>query len=298
MATYNTYDAVGIKEDISDIITNISPTDTPFMSSIGSDKVHNTLFQWQEDALAAVAANAQVEGADAVAATLTPTTMRNNYTQILEKVIQVSGTNDAISAYGRAKESAYQMAKKSKEIKRDLEYGFVGTGQTAVAGSDSVARQFAGVQAQIDASQVVHTGGTSTAMSEANLLLALENLWKAGVDPTTVQCSGDDSQIIAAFAAAAGRYRTFSNNTDPKKIVNAVDLYVSPYGTVRIALNRWLRAGDTLVYNPEYWQKVTLRNWFREVLAKTGDSLKQMIVGEFSLKHKNYFASSVIRRIV
>ena len=296
MATFNTYDTVGLKEDISDIITNISPTDTPFMTAIGGDKVHNTLFQWQEDALAAVATNAAVEGADATAATLTPTLMRLNYTQILTKTIQVSGTNDAVTKHGRAKESAYQMAKKSKEIKRDLEYAMVGTGQAAVAGSDSVARQMAGFQAQVDSSQLLTTASSGVPLSEANLLTVLENLWKAGVDPSTVHCSGDDSQIIAAFAAAAGRYRTFSNNTDPKKIVNAVDLYVSPFGQVKIVLNRWLLAGDTLIFNPDFWQKMTLRNWFREVLAKTGDSLKQMIVGEFSLKHKNFFASGIIRR--
>src|SRR5512139_2382412 len=102
MATYQTYQQIGIKEDISDIITNISPTKTPFQSGLGNDKVANTLFQWQEDSLRSAAANAAVEGADGTDITATPTVMRTNYTQILQETIKVSGTSDAVATYGRA----------------------------------------------------------------------------------------------------------------------------------------------------------------------------------------------------
>src|SRR5580700_9841479 len=122
MATWTSYDEVGIKEDVSDIITNISPTKTPFLSSLKTEKIHQKRHDWQEDALDAVnTANAAVEGADATDQTLVATTLRSNYTQILTKTIKVSGSADASLAHGRAKESAYQMSKKMLEIKRDLE---------------------------------------------------------------------------------------------------------------------------------------------------------------------------------
>lgn len=297
MAQYTSYDQVGAKEDVSDIISNLTPTKTPFQSLIGSETTHNTVFQWQEDELRAVQANAQVEGFTASDATLSPTVMRQNYTQILEKTIKVSGSADKRDTYGRAKESAYQMAKAMKEVKRDLEHAFVGTDQAAVAGSSSVARTFAGVQKQIDASQLVKTGAAATPISEANLLTALQNLYNAGADPSVVMVTPADSLIVADFAKAAGRNREINNGTKDKAIVNAVDLYVSPFGEVKVVLNRFLKAGDTLVFDPANWKQVTFRNWFRETLAKTGDNLMMMVVGEFSLKHANYKASGYVRRM-
>jgi hypothetical protein len=297
MATYTNYSVVGQKEDISDIITNISPTETPFISSIGTEKVHNTLYQWQTDALAAPASTALVEGADASSASLSPTTMLSNTTQILGKAIKVSDTTDAVEMHGRGKETAYQMAKAAKELKRNLEYACTGSKQTKVTGSSSVARQFDGVQAQIDSSLLVHTGGTTTAMSEANLLTALEGLWTNGVDPKRLLVTGDDSLNVTGFAQASGRYRTINTGGDDKTIVNAVDLYVSPFGEVKVVASRFVAAGDSIVYSPEYWKLAVLRNWTRETLAKTGDATSMQIIGEFGLMHKNTFASALIRRV-
>lgn len=295
MALFQTYEQVGIKEDISDIISNISPTKTPFQTSIGNEKVTNTLFQWQEDSLRSVASNPVLEGADASFITVTPTVMRNNHTQIFAEAVQVSGTVDAVSTYGRARESAYQLAKSSAALKRDLENAFVGTAQAAVAGADATARQMAGVQVQIDSGNVVYTGGTTTAPSEANFLTVLQDIFQAGADPSIIQLTPANSVVFASFAAAAGRYRTLPTGTDgDKALVNVVNLYVSPFGQQKVQVNRFLKSSDSLVYDPAQWAKVTLRPWTRETLAKTGDSLKMMIVGEFSLKHKNTKASGLV----
>lgn len=293
MATFTKYDVVGAKEDVSDIISNISPVDTPFLSSIGKEKIKNTIHSWQEDALASVAVNAAVEGADATDGTLVATTMRTNNTQILTKVIKVSETNDAVSKYGRATESAYQMGKASKEIKRDLEHALVGTKQTAVLGSSAVARQMAGAQAQIDVANKVKTGAAGTAMTETHFTTAMQTVWTAGGDPTTLLVTGTDSLNIAGWAAASGRTRDFSTGT---KLVNAVNILVTSFGTVEVVVDRFLAAGDTIVYNPDNFKLLTLRDWTRETLAKTGDSVKMMLVGEYSLKHVNYLASGLIRR--
>lgn len=304
MATFQTYQQVGIKEDISDIITNISPTKTPFQSDIGNEKVTQPLFQWQEDSLRAVngVAAAQIEGADATFVTVNPTVMRNNETQIFEEAVQVSGTADVVAVYGRAREMAYQMAKSAMQLKRDLENAYVGTAQALAVGSSGVARTMNGYQTQIDASTISRMGA-ATNLSETVLLTVLQNCFTNGSDPSRIQVTPSNSLIVAAFAAASGRQRQIVNGGDDKAIVNVVNLYVSPFGEQKVIVNRFLKAvgspsgstaGNTLVYDPEMWSKATLRPWTRETLAKTGDSTKQMIVGEFSLKHKNFKSSGIV----
>jgi hypothetical protein len=297
MAQYVTYDMVGIKEDISDVVSNITPTKTPFQSMIGSEKVHNKYFQWQEDDLRAVATNAKVEGFTAADSTRTPTTMRTNYTQILSDTIKVSATADAVSTYGRAKESAYQMAKVAAELKRDLEHAMVGIDNAAVAGDSSTAREFASFFQQVDSTMFTYTGATSTKPDEADVLAALQDCYTEGSEPSVMMVTPTNSLEIADFAfknraaTSLARSREVGNE---KKIVNVVDVYVSPFGEVKVILNRFLMDKRTLIFDPEMWKKVVLRNWFRETLAKTGDNVQMMMVGEFSLKHRNYLASAVI----
>jgi len=295
--TYHTFTKVGIKEDVSDVITNITPRKTPFLSSIGNEKVIQPLFQWQEDSLRAVndATHAAVEGQDAAISAVVPTVMRNNFTQIFMDAVGVSGTVQVTQAHGRSRDLAYQMAKTAAQLKRDLENALVGTAQTSAAGSSSTARLMAGFQTQVAAANVSHMGA-STNLSEAALVTALEQAYVAGADPTRIQVTPANSIIVAAFAAASGRFRTIPTEVKGASgtIVNAVNLYVSPFGEQKIELNRFLRAGNTLIFESDMWSLAALRPWTRETLAKTGDSEKQMLVGEFSLKHKNFLASAVI----
>jgi len=298
MAThFKTYDQVGKKEDISDVISNIAPTATPFQSLIGQESVSNTVYQWQEDDLAAVAANAVVEGADGTDADLTATTMRSNYTQIMAKTIKASATADAVSTYGRAKETAYQLSKKSAELKREFEYALVGSARNAAAGTSSVARQFgnvwgndAGGNAIIN-SAVVTNNGTPAALTEAMVLATNQKLYEAGGEASYLMIKPADSLIVAGFAAASGRMRDFSEGT---KLVNVVDIYVSPFGTQKVVLNRFMKADAALLFDPANWKKAVLRPFSRTLLAKTGDADRHFIVGEFGLKHVNYKASGAI----
>lgn len=297
MAThFKTYDQVGKKEDISDVISNIAPTATPFQSLIGSESVNNTVYQWQEDDLAAVAANAVVEGADGSDADLTATTMRSNYTQIMAKTIKVSATADVVSTYGRAKETAYQLSKKSAELKREFEFALVGSARNAAAGSTSVARQFgnvwgndAGGNAIIN-SAVVTAAGTA-ALTETMILQTNQKLYEAGGEASYLMIKPADSLIVAGFAAASGRNRDFTTGT---KVVNVVDIYVSPFGTQKVVLNRFMKADSALMFDPANWKKAVLRPFSRTLLAKTGDADRHFIVGEFGLKHTNYKASGAI----
>jgi hypothetical protein len=299
MATYTSYDEVGIKENVSDVITNLSPRKTPFQSAIGSEKVTQPLFQWQEDSLRAVATNAKVEGADPTDITVDPTVMRNNYTQIFTESVKVSDRADIIATYGRKREFAYQMAKSAAALKRDLEHAFVGTDSAKAAGSSSVASTMDGYFKQLDSSAVIKTGQTASVddpFNEDDLMLALQTAFENGAEPSRIQVTPSNSVVLAGFAKASGRYRTLTGSGgDAKTLVNVVNLYVSPFGEQKVEINRFLQAGDTLVYEPEQWSKVVLRPWERKNLAKTGDSTRAMLLGEFSLKHKNFKASAIVR---
>jgi hypothetical protein len=307
MATYQSYTLIGAKEDISDIITNISPTKTPFQSMIGREKVTQKLFQWQEDELRAAAANAQVEGADATDITVAPTTMRSNYTQILSETIKVADGVDVTDTYGRAKETAYQLQKTASQLKRDLEHACVGVLTAAAAGAAAVARTFASYVSQID-SGVQNPLGATTALSETAVTDMQSELFTNGADPSILMVTPSNALVVAGFAGkvttvqnvaatenvatAAIRSRDIGNATS---IVNNVEIYKSPFGTLKVVLNRFLRAKDTLVFEPDMWKLMVFRNWQRQTLAKTGDATKIQMLGEFSLKHKNFKASGVIR---
>lgn len=312
MPLYTSYDQVGKKEDVSDVITNISPTKTPFQSMIGEERVNARSFDWQEDSLRAQASNAQLEGFTAQDVSITPTTLRTNYTQILSETVKVSGTADAVGTYGRAKESAYQSAKSMAQVKRDLEHAFVGSAQAGGVGSNVTARTMKGVQAQVlnggsgslDADDLVlYTGGTTTLPSEANFLSVLQHLYNLGSDPSVWMITPGTATTVAGFAQVSNqRIRSAESTADMKKVVNVVEIYISPFGEQRVVLNRFLKYtanttntnANTLIFDPDMWKKCVLRPWFRETLAKTGDNLAMMIAGEFSLKHKNWQASGMI----
>jgi hypothetical protein len=293
MTMFTTYDAVGIKEDVSDVISRISPTKTPFTSLIKGENAKQRRFDWQEDELAAPRDNAQVEGFDAVDATLSPTVMRSNYTQIFEKTIKISTTEDAVDQYGRAKETALQLSKAAAELKRDVELAYVGRDQAYVAGTSAIARRTASVTQQIDAGLVV--AGAAGALTEAMLLEAGQLAYTEGGEPDVFMIKPTDALIVAGFAGAAGRTREIGNET---KLVNVVDLYVSPFGEYKVVLNRFILPTIALLFDPSMWKSKTLRPWTREALAKTGDNSKHLMVGEMGLKHENFKADALISGIL
>jgi hypothetical protein len=293
MTMYSTYDQIGIAEDISDVITNISPTKTPFQTSIGSEKIDNRLFQWQEDSLRAQADNKALEGFTATDVARSPTVMRQNYTQILSDTFRITATSDVVRTYGRAKETAYQLAKTGEELKRDLEFSFVGINNAAVAGAETVtAREMASALNMIDAGNVI-AGGTA-ALTETMILNCHRATYDAGGEPEILMIKPADALIVAGFAAASGRQRDFK---DSRTITNVVDLYISPWGELKVVINRFLLSTVAFMYQPDMYKKCVLRPWTKESLAKDGDSNRTMVVGEFSLKHKNFKAGGYVNAI-
>lgn len=289
---FSTYDQVGLAEEVADVISNISPTKTPFLSSIGTEGIDSRHPEWQEDSLAAAADNAQVEGYTATEAACAPTVMRSNYTQIFDKTIKVSATAERVKKYGRKSEIAYQLSKRGAEAKRDLEYTLVGLVQAAAVGDEtSTARRMASSFSQIAAGVTSSNGGTPRAFSEALVLDVAELVFNEGGETDILMIKPADSTIAADFAKASGRVRDPGNGT---KVVNAVDLYISPFGEHKVVLNRFLKTTEALMYSPDNWKRLVLRNWSRTKLAITGDNERHMLNGEFSLKHVNQKASGRI----
>ena len=287
------FDLVGKKEDVADYISMISPSDVPFLSSIKTESVHNTLYQWQEDQLRAVADNAKLEGAEAVDTTRDQPVMRQNGTQILSETFKVSGTADAVKTYGRDKITARETMKTGKLLKMDLEHALVGTAQAYTVADAATAGTFAGVQAQIDSAVMTDAGAAATdPLTEAVLVDTHEKLYNEGADASIFMVKPSDTKIIASWAEASGR--TVQVDNGEKSLTKVINIYESPFGTVRVVKNRRIRSTDALLYDPKNWKLAVLRNWFREKLAKTGDADRYMMVGEFGLKHSNRKASALI----
>ena len=284
MALFTTYNSVGMAEDVSDIIMDITPTDTPMTSMMKSEKVTARTFSFLEDSLRAAAVNAKVEGADAADVTLTDVTERTNTTQILAEAFSISATSDAVRTHGRAKETAYQLGRTLKSIKRDLEHAYVGVAQASVVGTASAARKMTSLINQIS-TDVDAGSGSADPLTEAKLLTAGQTAFTNGSDPSVFMVKPADSTIVAGFSAASGRNREIAQG---KTLVNVVDLYVSPFGEYKVVLNRHMLTSVALLIDPTMFKQCVLRPFTRTLLAKNGDSDRHYVVGEYSCKHTNW----------
>ena len=308
MAIFNAHDAIGQREDLTDVIANISPTETPFQSSIGKTKATAVYHEWQTDSLAAATTNnAAVEGADASDATLSPTVRLGNYTQILQKTIKVSGTLDAVNKAGRKSEKAYQLAKASAEIKRDLETILLANQGRSAGSSNSTARKMAGLLSWLKTNTSVvtsannpttigvstRTDGTQRTFTEQLLKDAVASVFSSGGNPKVLMVGSSGKQKVSSFAGiAAQRYMAPSDT--PTTIIGAADVYMSDFGSMSVVPNRFMRVRDALVLDPEYAALAYLRPFQTNELAKAGDSDKTQLLVEATLEVKNEAAHALI----
>jgi hypothetical protein len=292
---FKTYDATAIREDLSDVIYDISPTDTPFMSSIaGKGSVSNTLFEWQTDALAAaVINNYHVEGAAAGTAATTATTRLTNQTQISKKVVEVTGTHETVNNAGKKSEMAHQLAKASKEIKRDME-GSLLADNAAAAGNASTARETRGAANFITTNVTdAGTSGTHAAVVEADILAVAESTWTAGGEPSTILLGATNKKLVTAMSGRADAIRSVADGNTT--IQNAVDVYVSDFGTFNIQLDRFCDQDVVYFLDHDMWSVDYLRDFQTVDIAKEGDSEKKMLLVEYGLRCGNEAANGKIR---
>lgn len=297
--TYQTYDARGLKEDVSDIITNISPEDTPYMSNIGRGKARNTFHEWLQDSLAAAADdNAQVEGFEADNDAPTPAVRIGNYCQIGAKVVSVSGSLEAADKYGRSSEEAYQKAKVSAELKRDIESSLLAN-NAAVAGTSTTARVTAGLPAFLKTNTVFESAGsdpvytniptdarndgTQDAFAEADIKEAMREAWAEGGKPTMLLVGSFNKQAASTFDGVATK-TFYQSAVAATKIIGAADVYVSDFGTLTIVPSRFQRGRDAFLIDPEYASVDYFRPFEMEKLAKSGDAERWLLTVEYCHK--------------
>lgn len=315
--TTDTFDLVGLAQDVEDVIFNISPEETPVLTMAKKKKATAVQHQWQTDSLAAVATNRAIEGDDSTYAAVSATTLLSNYTQIAKKTVLISGTADAVRKYGRKEEFAYQIAKKGKELKRDMEYALV-TNQGSSAGSSSVARSSAGLEACIAGNRILEstnttgtvpgyaggvftapTDGTASTFTETLLVSGIQAAWTDGGDPSIVMANATLKRKFGTFAGASS-YAGVSVNQGRNVqgvVVGGVDLYISDFGQHKVMLNRYMRNSVVFGIDPDYVSVAFLRPIKFEERAKTGDATRGEILSEFCLVVDNPDAHFQVRDV-
>ena len=316
-----TYGAVAIREELSDVIYNIAPMDTPFMSGCSKQTADNTFFEWQVDTISAGSANRKIEGDNDIAADarVLPTRL-GNYCQISQYVNQTSGTDQMMNYAGHGKNQAYQLAKNGKRMKRDME-SMLTQNIVRAAGDATEARATAGIPAWINTAHVAGGSGGSpaagslgttamvqnsstAAITEANIKATIKECYDAGGSPDMMLVPSAVKQTISGLSQTVSELRTAANKAAPASVVAAVDVYVSDFGTFRIVPDRNLAkdgpgsvAANVFFLDMDYWAMAWLRPFQTVDLAKTGDSVKQLLVSEYGLVSKNEKASAILASV-
>lgn len=309
--TFDSYDAVGIREDLQDVIYDISPEETPFYSACKKVKASNTFHEWQTDALRSSAANAHIEGDDTAASAATATSRLGNYTQIFKNAVSIPDTDEGLKKAGRAAEIAYQTLKIAKEQKLDIEKALFDNNARA-AGNSTTARELAGAPAWLITNTVFGanegadpTGdGTDARTDETSTLIAfdqdrfdtvMQSIWEQGGKPDVVYLSAFQMNKALGFEGMNNQRSTIGAAVGgTNAVVNAMDVYVTPWGTVEFVPTRENRSRDVFIMQSDMWAVGVLRPTKNSALAKTGDSTRRQVLTELTLVCKNEKASGII----
>ena len=331
--TTQTYDNIGLREDLSDVIFDLFPEDTWCLSNFDREEASATLTEWLAQELAAPAINASEEGGDGVFASLTPPSRYSTHLQISSKTFIVSDTNEAVNKAGRKSDVARGAIVKMREMKRDMESAICGR-QISSEGGAGTARTTAGMEAWIgDATasvggpshvvlassasgyttppvtsghpttdSTVGTTPTLFAFTSTSLHYALQQVWENGGDARVILCDAGRKRAIDAFTSIATRFVDVSQGAQAS-ITGAANVYVSDFGKHQVILNRYggngatadgLTVSTVLCIDPSYWAVRYLRRPFKRELAKTGDASKFQILCEWGLVARNWKANAKV----
>ena len=303
MATYKTYEAGpmvvgagGLREDLLDIIVNISPTETPMLSGFKKSKANGTLHEWTTDTLGTAADNTVVEGADFTSPTLAVRSRVSNYCQINREGFQVSDTMDAVDKVGiKGGEYEYQLAKALKNIARGMEVAIV-KGESA-AGDATTARGSRGISDSTTGGTTTGwittntaTMGGSTSITEVVYNNTLQECFIQGGNPDTTYAHGWNKRKISGFTAGS----TKNIESFAKKLVASVDVYESDFGLQRIILDRYMPLKAISILQKDMWSVAMLRPVKHTPLAKVGSARRGMVEAEWTLVSYNEAASGTV----
>ena len=270
-----------------DIITNISPDETPLMNKFGRSKVTGMVHSWLTDSLGKPGENAQLENQPFSSTPATPRVKLENYIQIFMRDCMVSDSQEAVLKAGVKSEMAYQLAKTLKMIALDVEYAIVNNA-TKVQGTATVQGKFGGVP-YFNAVASNHVTGSGT-VTEENLNDAIQKAWAVGGTPDICVVSGANKRVISGFTGNAERQRS----ADATKIKQIVDVYESDFGLVNMVLHRLQPDNRIDLLQSEYWKLAYLIPF--KTYERPKDSLMngKVVTGQLTMECRSPEANSYI----
>lgn len=305
----STVEIKGQREDLIDVIYNIDPYDTPFMTSIGKGVATAIKHEWQTDGLRSPEVNARIEGEDASIKAGTFSTRLDNICQIADETLQVTGTADAVNKAGRKNELAYQLAKKGKELRLDMEHGLVGIEQAKRQRNSAQAGLLGNIYAYhktngtmgatgvlpVGDGSDVGTPGTVRALTEQMIIDASQSIWQNGGKARVIMCNAPLKTYISK--TFKGRATQIQLPSSDNKVSQSVDFYETDFGSYAIQPNRWFKNDAVFIFDPSMYSLCFLRAFRQYPLAKTGDSEKRQLLCEYTFRVNNEKSSALIRDV-
>lgn len=287
------YDDGAVREDLSDFISNLSPTENTLYSGLGKVKAQQPYHQWLNDTLRTVGTNAQVEGFTPTYASRTRPTRTGNYTQIISAEVEVTETEREALQAGFADRYSYEMEKAMTEWVDDAEYALMRGG--LASGTGSAARYMRGFKAAVT---TVVTSQSGVSLSETTLNDYFQNTWNTSrVFPDEVYVGGTLKRRISGFTAGTTKF----TKVEDKRLINTASVYEGDFGVVKILLHRYITVSgdvgnDILGIKNDLNKVAQLRPPKHTPMAKQSDSTRGMIVGEITLEHRNQLSSFLGQR--
>jgi len=298
---FDTYSATADKEDLSNIIYNISPMQTPFMSSIGTRNVKNVVFDWQTEVLPTPASSGELEGFELSRSAATATVRESNVCMISKRDATVSGSQEVSDAAGKRSEMAHQLALMAKALKRDMEEALCQK-NAKTTGNASTARKTGGFESWVETNVsrgtngagagngAAPTDGTQRALTEALLKSVLQLSFENGGEPSLAICGPHNKQVISGFSGRSSARQMIDANT----VEASVSIYSSDFGELQIVPSNRSRERSLLLVDPEYAKVAYLRNFQTVDIATIGDAETKMIVAEYGLEVSNEKAHGIV----
>ena len=301
---FETYQSKSIREDLSDVIYNVTPDETPLLSSLAQVKASQTYHEWQVDSLRQSGNNFHLEGDNTSGDLVNPTIREGNYSQIFKNAATISGTDQSVTNAGKGKELAYQLIKTGSEQKLDMEKALM-SNVARVAGATGTPRKLGGLATWVktNVSNIgtnganptgdgtdARTNGTQSVFNQTKFDACMQSVWEKGGKPDTV--------YLSAFQM--GKALGFDGNNNQRQngavgqVNNNIAVYLTPWGSVSFQPCRENRSRDVWIIEKDKLALATLRPMKNEALAKTGDNEHRQVVGECTLVVRSEVALGLI----
>ena len=298
---FDTYSATSDREQLSNVIYNISPQATPFMSAIGKNSIKNVVFDWQTETLPTASGAGQLEGFELSRAAATATSRVSNVAQISSRDATVTGSQQASDPAGKKSEMAHQLAIMAKALKRDMEVALCQKG-AKTTGNATTARVTGGFESWITSNVsrgtngagagagAAPTDGTQRALTEALLKTVLQSCFTNGGEPSMAICGPVNKQVISGFTGRSSARQMVDANT----VEASVSIYASDFGELKIVPSNFSRERSLLLVDPDYAKVSYLRDFKTVDISTVGDAETKMILAEYGLEMSNEAAHGIV----